>query len=176
MTTIFDTNIILRFVTEDIFHSEYDYCIRCLQRGGVIPKYVIPEVVFNYAYHFLYDVAVEYARLTGEIQELERNRKLYIKENKSLRFPGWKKKMYRELASILDSLLQSYPGVEIEDMDQFREAMRIAIGSGLDWVDCMLIAESCLHRGQVATCDKAMLRYLPDTGVGSEPVIGLHLT
>lgn len=46
MSRLIDTNILLRYVTQDIQHKAYGTCIRELSEGGTVQLYAFAELSF----------------------------------------------------------------------------------------------------------------------------------
>lgn len=174
--TLLDTNIVLRVIIHDISNADFNESVHLLQLGGVITNYVFPEVVFNFANQYLYNVAKEYAQSKGDSLLYSRDRRQYIRLHPQLREAGWHKKMYMSLQTAMTELLLQYPDVQMENHTLYIKAMDIAIKTGLDWVDCLLLAEHSTNGSTVQTLDKEMRKHLLASYKQTGPVTGMRLS
>lgn len=172
---LYNVDVLLPFLVHDIFRPNFNNCIMLLQLGGIIPKYIMTEVVYNYANHFLRKVAEDYAAEAGESEICARGWRTYVRKRPALRYPGWRKEMYARFHTAMNDLLSSYPGVQIEDFKLYQEAVCIAEETGFDWTDCLLIAETRVKVTVIQSLDGEILQRATPPMKPAGPVSKMNL-
>ncbi len=164
--TLFDANVILRVLLNEVHHPKYSLCKDMLERPGVIAKYVVPEIVYSY----LANYRKVNARLTaielGEVELYRQDPKKYI-----MALPpksGWKKEAYCNYKDSMLELLDRYPSIEVECRKLFSITLDVAITTGYDWVDCMLIAEHNISGADILSVDTHIARGIEQFSFKSE--------
>ncbi len=158
MARLLDANIVLRVLVSDTSNSDYNLCLKELLRGGVIKFYVFPEIVAQAAWYFRRSVAEELAIRLGELNNFKQDVRKYTQEH--VHIENGHRKFYIAFCEDLDKLLHTYPNVSIEHFDLVKRVLTIAVNTGLDLVDCLLVVEQIENDAEIVTCDKALQREL----------------
>lgn len=151
MPRLIDANVICRVMVQDIQHPRYVEAERLLALGGIIRMYTIPEIAFQALASQRMKYAMEYATSHGELTRFQSAPRVYTTALTPP--PGWKKQGYTWFRNRMSEMFSDYADVEIEDRTLYDAAMQIAIQTGYDWVDCLLLAEEKLGRGTVSSID-----------------------
>ena len=167
MQRLIDANVVCRVMTEDVEHPRYYDAERLLIAGGILRLYVLPEIAFQALMVQRMKCAERYAEEVDELALFRAAPRVYA--SKVTPPSGWRKQAYVWFNNRMAELLSDYADIEIEDRPLYEAAMQIAIQTGYDWVDCILLAEENLGRGTVSSLDK-------DIGKGRSGVSTMDLT
>ena len=151
MPRLIDANIICRVMTENVQHPQYSEAERLLVIGGLLRLYVLPEIAFQALASQRLKHAERHAEEADELPLYSAAPRVYA--SKVTPPAGWRKQAYVWFNNRMAELLSDYAGIEIEDKPLYDAAMQIAIQTGYDWVDCLLLAEEKLGRGTVSSID-----------------------
>lgn len=153
-----DANVILRVLLKDTTHPRYLSCVSVLNSMCLVTDYVFPEVVYAYLAKVRKHLAYVMASSLGELEEFNRSPRLYTAKCRPL--SGWKKDAYARLESDMQELLDTYQGLSMYDIDLYEETLQVAKSTGLDWVDCTLIASHRLYDTEVFSIDTDIVKSL----------------
>lgn len=157
-----DANIILRVMFNEHEHPKYSYCCASMSRSCYVCPEVMLEIVANYLARYRRAQAYEASIVRGETD-------LFLKSPKTYSAfvapaPGWHKRAYRSFQEDLNDLLSEYP-IMLYDHTLVTRALNIAVDTGYDWADCILIASYSLGKCEVISIDehvqKGMSKYAP---------------
>lgn len=167
MQRLIDANVFCRELLADTSHPKYLVAVQSLSLGGCVRDYVFPEIVYEFLASVRKSLARQQAIALGELPKFEANPRVYIRNTTPP--SGWKKEAYQKLSNRISVLLSDYANVELEDPERHGTAMAIAIQTGHDWVDCLLLAEEKLGHGVTVSLDK-------DISKGRKGVSAMTLT
>lgn len=97
-----------------------------------------------------------------------------MQQHREIYYSGWHKDCYVKFSDAMTQLFDRYPCVQVEDVDLFFVALDIAKASGLDWVDCMLIAENKVYGHTVCSIDSEVEQRVQSIS-DADPLTGIHL-
>ncbi len=152
---LLDANVVLRVLLQETSRPNYSNCVNYTVAGGLLRDYVIPEIIYQFIGHIRQMNAMQYAEGRGELSAYLACPKEYTR--KHVPPSNWRKVAYAKFNAAVSQLQTEYPHVEIENKPFFDVALKIAIETGYDWVDCMLIAEHRVNSADVSSVDKNVL-------------------
>lgn len=152
MSRLIDTNILLRYVTQDIQHKAYGTCIRELSEGGTVQLYAFAELSFSFVSGYRKNIVREHAENIGAKEEYDKNPRCYVCKVKMP--PGWHKEAAQELRERINKALRTFPNLKFQYWDLVEVALGRMVETGHDCVDCLLYAESILGGHEVVSIDK----------------------
>ena len=152
MSRLIDTNVVLRWVIQDVDHPKYSACIRELELGGIIPLYVFAEVAFGCMAAWRKASVFDAACGRDEQEKYNANPKCYICTAKMP--SGWRKKAAQEMKESISEALHTFPNLKFQCWDLVEVALSRMVETGHDCVDCLLYAESILGGREVVSIDK----------------------
>ncbi len=155
---LLDTNVVVRVLLGDIKHKQYSLALGYVEDGGLLEDYVIAEIIYVWLKNIKKNDAYAYALSVGELDEFNAKQKEYVFY--FIPAAHWKSKAYTLFSIAWKSFIQKYPRVMCVNQDLFNKSLEIAQSTGLDWVDCTLLAERYLRGSYIATIDSGMIKYI----------------